>query len=78
MMVRVNVERLNVRTGAGMDYPAVNVVVKGEEFESLGEQNGFHLIGENEWIKDEFVEAFEKDIETEGEPKKPRTRKKAD
>lgn len=52
---KVIANKLNVRSGAGMNFQAVRVLVKGDTVSVEDEKNGWSKIGKNEWVASKFI-----------------------
>ena len=46
---------LNVRSGAGMEYPVIKQIPNGSEVAVMEKDNGWGRIGENEWVMLQFL-----------------------
>jgi len=48
--VKVNQASLNIRSGAGVNFPVVGLAKKGETYDVTREMSGWGEIGENKWF----------------------------
>lgn len=55
-VAKVTADSLNVRTGAGANYPIVKQVHKDEPYQTFGEANGWYNVGGRQWVSGQFLE----------------------